>query len=153
MRYQRMAGAYGLAVSLLAGSAFMAADGPSVTCQLTNDARARVYRLDQAPGSTQPVWRLSMKDRESGENWIRLALPGAEPQLGDGAAHLSFENGNGGRQVTLDVTPSGARLDVFVDYGLDVNIEPDLDPAVDRMSTGGPLTSLSCRVVSSLPVR
>jgi hypothetical protein len=111
-----------------------------------------VYVLDQTPGSADPVWRLSLKERESGEKWIRLALPGAEPVFGDGTARLSFRNGNGGRQVALDVTPQGARLDVFVDYGLDVNIEPDLDPEVDRMSTGGPITALTCRVASA-PVR
>jgi hypothetical protein len=33
-----------------------------------------------------------------------------------------------------------------VDHGLEVNIEPDLDPAVDRMTTNGPLTSLDCTV-------
>ena len=97
-------------------------------------------------GSVASAWRLSMKDRQSGEKWIRLALPGAEPTFGNGTARLSFRNGNGGRQIGLDVTPQGARLDVFVDYGLDVNIEPDLDPDVDRMSTGGPLTALVCRV-------
>ncbi len=34
---------------------------------------------------------------------------------------------------------AASRLDVYVDYGLDVNIEPDLDPDVDRMNTEGPL--------------
>ena len=127
----------------LAASLALAADSRSVTCELTGDPRGRVYVLDQTPGSADPVWRLSLKERESGEKWIRLALPGAEPVFGDG---------NGGRQVALDVTPQGARLDVFVDYGLDVNIEPDLDPEVDRMSTGGPITALTCRVASA-PVR
>jgi hypothetical protein len=124
----------------------LAADTPSVTCELTADPRGRVYVLDRAPGSVASAWRLSMKDRQSGEKWIRLALPGAEPTFGNGTARLSFRNGNGGRQIGLDVTPQDARLDVFVDYGLDVNIEPDLDPDVDRMSTGGPLTALVCRV-------
>jgi hypothetical protein len=136
----------------LAASLALAADSRSVTCELTGDPRGRVYVLDQTPGSADPVWRLSLKERESGEKWIRLALPGAEPVFGDGSARLSFRNGNGGRQVALDVTPQGARLDVFVDYGLDVNIEPDLDPEVDRMSTGGPITALTCRVASA-PVR
>jgi hypothetical protein len=142
--YERLAGA--VAMSVLAGSALMAAGTASVTCELTNDPRARVYRLEEVAGSSRAVWRLLMKDRDSGENWIRLSLPGADAKINEGMAHLSFKNGNGGRQVTLDVSPSGARLDVFVDYGLDVNIEPDLDPEVDRMSTGGPVTSLTCRV-------
>ena len=48
--------------------------------------------------------------------------------------------------MTLDVASDHARLDVYVDHGLEVNIEPDLDPAVDRMNTNGPLTALDCTV-------
>lgn len=87
-----------------------------------------------------------MQDRESGDKWIRLGLRGAAPGLGAGTASLAFKNANGGRQVTLDVAPGHAKLDVFVDYGLDVNIEPDLDPQVDRMNTNGPVTALDCVV-------
>ena len=61
----------------LAASLALAADSRSVTCELTGDPRGRVYVLDQTPGSADPVWRLSLKERESGEKWIRLALPGA----------------------------------------------------------------------------
>jgi hypothetical protein len=132
--------------ALLVTAVIQSADAPAVTCELTGDSRGRVYVLDRAPGADPPHWRLSLKDRESGDKWIRLALPGAAPTFGDGTARLSFRNGNGGRQVALEVTPQGAQLDVFVDYGLDVNIEPDLDPEVDRMSTGGPVTALTCRV-------
>jgi hypothetical protein len=131
---------------LVAASLLFGAEPTSVTCELTADPRGRVYVLDRAPGPATSGWRLSLKDRESGDKWIRLALPGAEPTFGNGTVHLSFRNGNGGRQVALDVTPRSARLDVFVDYGLDVNIEPDLDPEVDRMSTGGPVTALTCRI-------
>jgi hypothetical protein len=101
--------------------------------------------LDQASGEAD-VWRLSMQDRESGAKWIRLALPGAAPAIADGDASVRYKNANGGRQVTLDVAKDHARLDVYVDHGLEVNIEPDLDPAVDRMNTNGPLTALDCTV-------
>jgi hypothetical protein len=50
--------------------------------------------------------------------------------------------------VTLDVKQDHASLEVFVDHGLEVNIEPDLDPAVDRMNTNGLITALDCRVTS-----
>lgn len=126
-------------------SVVLAAEPPSVTCELTADPHARVYVLDRDAGAGDAAWRLSLKDRESGDKWIRLALPGAAPTFDGGAVHLAFKNGNGGRQVTLDVTPQGATLDVFVDYGLDVNIDPDLDPDVDRMSTGGPAPA-TCRI-------
>jgi len=88
---------------------------------------------------------LSYRDREH-PSWIRLELDGATPVFGEGAATLRFRNANGGRQVELEVTPANARIDVYVDYGLDVNIESTLAPEVDRMNTHGPLTSLSCRV-------
>ncbi len=89
-----------------------------------------------------------MQDRGSGTKWIRLALPGAAPAISDGAASLRYKNANGGRQVTLDVARDHATLDVYVDHGLEVNIEPDLDPAVDRMNTNGPLPALDCAVTA-----
>lgn len=118
----------------------------SVMCRLRDDGRARVFVLDQAAQASPPMWRLSMRDRESGDKWIRLSLPGAMPVIADGSATLSFKNANGGRQVSFEVAPGRSRLEVDVDYGLDVNIEPDLDPAVDRMNTNGPVTALDCVV-------
>jgi hypothetical protein len=120
-------------------------DSPSVTCHVRDDAQRRTFVLEQAAAGPN-TWRLSMQDRESGAKWIRLALPGAAPTISDGAASVRYKNANGGRQVTLDVAKDHARLDVYVDHGLEVNIEPDLDPAVDRMNTNGPLTALDCAV-------
>ena len=119
---------------------------PSVTCSVRGDAHARVYVLEQTPGTSPALWRLAMRDAESGGRWIRLSLRGAQPTITAGVASLHFKNANGGRMVMLDVAPVHASLDVFVDHGLEVNIEPDLDPAVDRMNTSGPLTSLDCAV-------
>jgi len=121
-------------------------DSPSVTCHVRDDAQRRTFVLEQAAAGPN-IWRLSMQDRDSGAKWIRLALPGAAPAIADGVASVRYKNANGGRQVTLDVSSNHARLDVYVDHGLEVNIEPDLDPAVDRMNTNGPLTALDCTVV------
>jgi len=126
---------------ILAGGA--PGGSPSVTCHVRDDAQGRTFVLEQA-GTGPVLWRLSMQDRESGAKWIRLALAGAAPVIADGAASVRYKNANGGRQVTLDVAKDHARLDVYVDHGLEVNIEPDLDPAVDRMNTNGPLTALDC---------
>lgn len=115
---------------------------PKVTCAVRDDVRQRVYELTETPAA----WQLSMRDTESGARWIRLSLRGAEPRIALGTASLAYKNANGGRIVTLEVKPGRATLDVFVDHGLEVNIEPDLDPAVDRMTTNGPLTSLDCTV-------
>jgi hypothetical protein len=126
----------------------LAGAAPSVECRVPSDPDARVYRLEQQSSGGKSVWQLSMRRRESGARWIRLALPNAAPTIGDGTASLLYRNGNGGREVMLDVKPGAARLSVFVDYGLDVNIEPDLDPDVDHMNTGGPLTSVDCTVTA-----
>jgi hypothetical protein len=66
--------------------------------------------------------------------------------MGERDAALSYRNANGGRQVDLRVTPDGSHLDVWVDYGLEVNIEPDLDPRIDHMNTEGPLAGVRCVV-------
>jgi hypothetical protein len=127
-------------LTLLAFAADEAA--PRVTCTGTGGASGREFVLDRPEGKP---WRLSYRDREH-PDWIRLDLDGARPAIGKGAAQLQFRNANGGRQVELDVSPGGSRLDVYVDYGLDVNIDPDLSPDVDRMNTEGPLTMIDCRI-------
>jgi hypothetical protein len=122
--------------------------GLQVVCTGTGPADGREYVLDR-PTADRP-WRLAYRDRER-KDWIRLSLPGAAPEIAEGTARMKYRNANGGRQVELDVTPAGARLDVYVDYGLDVNIDPDLNPEVDRMNTEGPLSTLQCRIERSNP--
>ena len=119
--------------------------------QLTSmkvDPDARVFKLrPSAPTQGNGRrWQLSMRDRETKDGWIQLALPGAVPAITRESAKLSYRNANGGRQVDLEVGPGASRLDVWVDYGLDVNIEPDLDPRVDRLNTHGPIAALACTI-------
>jgi hypothetical protein len=117
---------------------------PVVTCRVLDDARSRTFVLDRSAPAAD--WRISMQDRDSAGKWIRLTLRGASPIFGDGTASLTYANANGGRRVVMQASASRSRLEIDVDYGLEVNIEPDLDPAVDRMNTGGALTALECRV-------
>jgi hypothetical protein len=44
----------------------------------------------------------------------------------------------------LNVQPGQAELEVWVDHGLEVNIDPDLDPRVDELTTQGVLRALEC---------
>lgn len=119
-----------------------------VTCRVHNDPDARVFKLRQSASTLKSGrrWELSMRDRETKDGWIQLALPGAVPAMTRESAKLSYRNANGGRQVDLEVGPGASRLDVWVDYGLDVNIEPDLDPRVDRLNTHGPIAALACTI-------
>jgi hypothetical protein len=113
-----------------------------VVCAGTGAATGREFVLERAG---EAAWRLRYRDRHH-PRWITLSLPGARPGIEGATARLQFRNANGGRQVELDVSPAGSRLDVYVDYGLDVNIDPDLSPDVDLMNTEGPLTTVDCRV-------
>ena len=122
---------------------FEAALAVQIVCSGLGPASGREFVFDR-PAEDRP-WRLAYRDREHPQ-WIRLALPGASPQIQGDTGRLTYRNANGGRQVQFDITARTSRLDIYVDYGLDVNIEPDLDPEIDRMNTDGPLTSLTCRI-------
>jgi hypothetical protein len=124
-----------------------AGPSPSVTCRVPNDPEQRVYRLEARRPGDREVWDLSMQRRESRDKWIRLTLPGATVSITAGRARLAFKSANGGRQVDLDVGPSNATLEVYVEHGLEVNVEPDLDPDVDHLNTNGRLTTLQCTIV------
>lgn len=126
--------------SFTAEPAVRTAAPPAFECTVPGDSESRVFRLEQAEGQ----WQLSFKSRETRGRWIRLTLPSAQPLVEGERVRLSYRNANGGRQIDLSVTDAGSSLDVWVDYGLEVNIEPDLDPKVDLMNTEGPLGDVKC---------
>ncbi len=146
-----------LACAVVLPGAAHGEDPPApVTCRVRDDARGREFVLrhadpPRASGAVEPRWQLSMRDVETRGAWIDLLLPGAKPALTATTAKLSYRNANGGRQVTLDVSPAGSSLDVWVDHGLEVNIEPDLDPRVDRLNTEGRITALECTIAREVP--
>jgi hypothetical protein len=122
----------------------------AVVCETTGDADGRAYRLERVvTGEPAPIvsavgrarWQLRGRSRATNGQWITLALPGAEPTFTRDTANLSYRNANGGRHVELKAGPMGSTLEVWVDHGLEVNIEPDLDPRVDLLSTEGPATA------------
>lgn len=117
---------------------------PGVVCAGTGAAAGREFVLERPDPAA--AWRLRYRDREH-PRWVTLSLPGARPIVDGGTARLRYRNANGGRQVELEVSTAASRLDVYVDYGLDVNIDPDLSPDVDLMNTEGPLTAIECRVM------
>ena len=123
------------------------ASTPTVTCTVVDDPGGRVYRLRR----TKQTWSLGLRHKELGNRWLELKLPGAEPTCQAGIPLLTYRNANGGRQVDLTVGQNGSSLDVWVDHGLEVNIEPDLDPRIDHMNTEGRVRSLDCRVLRSDP--
>jgi hypothetical protein len=117
---------------------------PRVTCGASGDPESRSWVLEQMSGR----WQLSYTSRTATRP-VRLALPAAQPEITANTARLEYKNANGGRQVDLRVGGGPSALEVWVDHGLEVNIEPDLDPRVDDMNTHGPLQGVQCTIESS----
>jgi hypothetical protein len=125
----------------------LAGDAFRVTCRVPDDPAARMFVLEPAGGT----WRLVFSSAEINASPVRLALPNARPTVTATTARLLYHNANGGRHVDLSVGDGPSRLDVWVDHGLEVNIEPDLDPRVDLMSTHGPLEGVRCDITPAAP--
>ena len=121
----------------------------AVGCSVVDDRDARVFELRRVGEPEGHNWVLMMKSRKAGSAPVTLPLPDARPELGPTQVTLSYETLNGGRHVEWRVTPSGASLDVHVNFELEVNIEADLDPRVELMNTDGPLTRLTCEIAPS----
>jgi hypothetical protein len=113
-----------------------------VTCRVPGDPAARVYVLEPLGAK----WQLTFESAETQGAAVRLALPAAHPSITATTARLAYRNANGGRHVEMAVGEGPTKLDVWVDHGLEVNIEPDLDPRVDLMSTHGPLEGVQCEI-------
>jgi hypothetical protein len=138
-----------LSVTLLAAGAFVhaaddSAGAPSVSCRVSAGEGERTYDLRRTARGTAASWTLTMRGR--GEEVV-LPLPGAEPAIGPETARLAYRSANGGRLVDLDVSNGKGSLSVWVDHGLEVNVDPDLDPRVDEMSIER--TAARCEIVRS----
>jgi hypothetical protein len=150
-------------VALLAWPAltgpYLAQSGPDrssfatvASCRVRGDAKQRVYELRTRGAGTEAQWQLTMRGPAANEReTIVLPLPHPATAVAPGRVSLSYHSANGGRDVQLDVDPGHATLDVSVDHGLEVNVDPDLDPRVDLMSTQGPQPA-DC-TVTPIPAR
>ena len=60
-------------------------------------------------------------------------------------SRLKARTSNGGIDVALSGTPAQARLDIYVSYELEVNVDTSLTPAIDDLNTDGPI-GVRCEV-------
>jgi hypothetical protein len=111
------------------------------TCTVPRDPQQREWRLERRDGQWSIVFRGRVLDKPS----VELRLPGASPVVADGEVRLSFATANGGRSVEWRAVNGASTLDLHVSHGLEINVEADLDPAVDHMNTEGPI-AVSCAV-------
>ncbi len=137
-----------LSVAVLAANVAMRAADDSagaafVSCRVSAGEGERTYELRRTTRGAEH-WTLTMR---GGDGDVVLPLPGAEPVIGQGTARLAYRSANGGRLVDLDVSNGKGSLSVWVDHGLEVNVDPDLDPRVDEMSIER--TAARCEIVPS----
>ena len=97
------------------------------TCRVPDDPQQRSWSLARRTGAWVVVFRSRALDKPSVE------LPIGEAQVNLSPFRVVYKSANGGR--SLEWTAS--TLDLQVNHGLEVNVEPDLDPAVDLMNTDG----------------
>jgi hypothetical protein len=108
-----------------------------VVCTGTVENQTREYALQRITGPNGPAWQLTMQGGPAGKNAVTLPLPRAVPEIAADHVALSYKTANGGRQVTLAAGPGASTVDVYVDFGLEVNVDANLDPRVDEMNTHG----------------
>lgn len=117
-----------------------AAAGPAAACTVPADPQSRSWTLERRDEAWQIVFRSRALDRPS----VILRLPNASPSVGASEIHLSYKSANGGRTIEWRVANGAGTLDLYVNHGLEVNVDADLDPAVDQMNTEGPI-AVACR--------
>ena len=120
------------------------------TCRAAEDPAGREWSLAREGPSDSSRWVLLFRRGTAPSAPVRLPLPSAAPTVSAERVELDFHSANGGRSVTLSAGAAGpSRLDVFVNFELEVNVERDLDRAVDAMNTEGPIT-VTCTFAAPL---
>lgn len=116
------------------------------TCRVPGDPQERMWSLER---SAADAWRLVFSARSLDKPRVELPLAAAQPVVAPSEIRLSFKSANGGRTIGWHIRNGPSTLDLFVNHGLEVNVEADLDPAVDLMNTDGEM-SVDC-VIAPAP--
>jgi hypothetical protein len=111
------------------------------TCHIPDDPQQRTWSLERAADAWRAVFTSKSLDKPRVELPL-LNLPLAVQSMG---LHLFYATANGGLRVDWKITNGPSTLDLHVNHGLEVNVQRDLDPAVDLMNTEGPI-AVQCRV-------
>lgn len=112
------------------------ADGAVATCRSVGVDPVRTWQFEK-PG---PRWQVSHWRGDEAKDIVRVLLPAAaEVRLSPTLVHVRGKTSNGGIDVTLEGPPESARLDVYVSYELEVNVDATLTPRIDDLNTEGPL--------------
>ena len=126
--------------TLLMTAALQASAG--ATCQSVGLDPPRTWQFRRTGETWEVVHWKGTASKES----TRVVLPSsASVQLTGEAVRVRARTSNGGIDVTLTGSAAQARLDVYVSYELEVNVDASLTPAIDDLNTDGPI-GVRCEV-------
>jgi hypothetical protein len=123
------------AVLLVAQAAMVVA-----TCRVPGDPQQRTWSLERV---TPEAWRVVFSSKSLDKPRVELPLTAARPVVSASLIALSYASANGGRRVEWTIDGDRSKLDLHVNHGLEVNVERDLDHAVETMNTDGEI-AVSC---------
>ncbi len=116
--------------------AFATQSTPSATCRSVGLDPERTWRFEK-PG---PAWQVTHWRGANQKDVVRLSLPAtAIVRLSRDAVDVMARTSNGGIDIRLSGTPAQARLDIYVSYELEVNVDTSLTPVIDDLNTDGPV--------------
>ena len=123
-------------------------------CRAPRAPPAGAWTLDRrGPGDsrTRGTWQVSTLARTATRLHAR-GVPSRRYRAVDGRTCFSIKarSSNGGIDVGLAGAPTQARLDVYVSYELEVNVDTSLTPAIDDLNTDGAI-GVRCDVTGRSP--
>ena len=121
--------------------AHVAAADTVATCRAPDDPQQRTWSLGRRDGEWLVVFQSRALDKPS----VELRLPNAAPQISPDQIRVAYKSANGGRTIDWSIRNGPSTLDLYVSHGLEVNVERDLDPDVDRLNTDG-VIAVSCQI-------
>jgi hypothetical protein len=113
------------------------------TCRVPGDPQQRTWSLERVAAS---AWRVVFSARSLDQPRVELPLASAQAVITESRIAISYASSNGGRTIDWTITNGPSSLDLRVNHGLEVNVERDLDPAVDLMNTEGEI-ALTCSII------
>ena len=111
------------------------------TCRIANDPAARVWTLERRENPSDParvLWSIGFRSRTLDQPRVELQIP--NPTFIANGIRFSYKSANGGLAVEWHLIDGVSTLELYVNHGLEVNVQPDLDPAVDLLNTDGRIT-------------
>lgn len=107
-----------------------------LTCRSVGLDPPRTWRFEQK-GKT---WRVLHWRGTEAREAVGVSLPGhATVLFSTEVVRVKARSSNGGIDVALTGSPALARLDIYVSYELEVNVDASLTPAIDDLNTDGPM--------------